>query len=87
MRVFGHERVMAAKKRAKKKAGAKPKAEKKTPKRMGRPPRVSTGASTSAVLVRLTAAERRALEHAAERAGKTLTAFVRDALLALCESC
>lgn len=51
------------------------------PKR-GRPPR-SAEAATAAILVRLTHAEKAKLEAAAERAGKSLSAHLRDAALAI----
>ncbi|MCL2723171.1 MAG: DUF1778 domain-containing protein [Polyangiaceae bacterium] len=75
---------------AKKIAGkrAKAKAVKKVAKKNvgGRPRRASGGASTSSILIRVTNVERAVIERAAQRAGKTLTAFVRDAVLSLSET-
>jgi len=68
---------MAAKKRAKKTTGAKPKAAKKTPKRRGRPPRAG-GAATSGIFIRLTDAE-----CAIDRAREKWTLDMRHELLRL----
>lgn len=54
-------------------------------KRMGRPPRVGQPAD-EAVKIRLTAEERERLELAAERAGKSLAAYIRDAALSAPET-
>jgi predicted HicB family RNase H-like nuclease len=68
---------------AKKPATVKKKPVAKKPK-LGRPPR-ALKAATSGIVVRLTAEEREALDAAAQRAGKSLSVFVRDAILSLCE--
>lgn len=50
--------------------------------KIGRPPRAGK-AATSAILVRLTASEKAKLEAAAKRAGKSLSAHLRDAALSI----
>lgn len=52
-------------------------------RRGGRPARAGEAAATFAL--RLTATERARLEAAAERAGKSLAVFIRDAALSYCD--
>lgn len=55
-------------------------------KRMGRPARSESGeAATLTLVLRLTASERGRLDDAAERAGKRVSDFVRDAALSYCK--
>ena len=56
-----------------------------TKKRMGRPPR-SAEPATVGILVRLTRGEKARIEAAAERAGKTVSAYMRDAALSISQT-
>jgi predicted HicB family RNase H-like nuclease len=49
-------------------------------KRMGRPPLDPADAKSQVYQLRMTAAEREAWEAAAKRAGKTLSAWIRERL-------
>ena len=54
--------------------------------RMGRPPLPRGTARTEVFAMKLSAEERTALDEAAEKAGKPVTQWAREALLAACGS-